>query len=31
MPIENALATAVIVAAFVIFALALGYASRTAG
>jgi hypothetical protein len=31
MPIENAIATAVIVAAFAIFALALAYASRVSG
>jgi hypothetical protein len=31
MPLENAIATAVIVAAFVVFALALGYASRVSG
>ena len=31
MPIENAIATAVIVAAFAIFALVLAYASRVSG
>jgi hypothetical protein len=31
MPIENAIATAVIVAAFAIFTLALAYASRVSG
>jgi hypothetical protein len=31
MPLENAIATAVIIAAFTIFALALAYASRVSG